>query len=101
MVRTFSSAKEEMMRIASRGSAPALSHALPVVRVVAGLLVAYHGLLHLQGGVSGFAAFIDSLGLPASAPLAWIVIALELVGGIMLAVGVLARAVGGCWLWRC
>jgi putative oxidoreductase len=64
---------------------------LLLVRLVAGLIMAYHGLQKFQGGVSNFAAGIDSLGLPAATLIAWIVSLLELVGGLMVAVGIFAR----------
>jgi putative oxidoreductase len=65
--------------------------ALLTVRLVAGLIMAYHGLQKFQGGISNFAGFIDSLGLPAAILLAWIVAILELVGGLMIAIGILSR----------
>ncbi|MGH2819124.1 MAG: DoxX family protein [Actinomycetota bacterium] len=66
-----------------------------VLRVVAGLAMAYHGLQKFQGGISNFAGFVDQLGFPAASVLAWIVALLELVGGLMIAVGLLARVAGG------
>src|SRR5919108_2576539 len=64
---------------------------LLVVRLVAGPIIGYHGLQEFQGGVSNFAAGIDSLGVPAATLIAWIVLILELVGGLMVAIGIFAR----------
>jgi putative oxidoreductase len=68
---------------------------LLVIRLIAGLTMAYHGLQKFQGGIVNFAGFIDSLGLPAATLLAWLVAILELVGGLMVAVGILSRITAG------
>jgi putative oxidoreductase len=67
---------------------------LLVVRLIAGLIMSYHGLQKFQGGISNFGAGLESLGLPAPSLLAWIVAILELVGGLMIALGLLSRIAG-------
>jgi putative oxidoreductase len=79
------------MRTISGRLGPAFSAVMLLVRVVAGLMMAYHGLGKFQGGVANFAGFIQSLGLPAPTALAWIVSILELAGGLLIAVGLLSR----------
>jgi putative oxidoreductase len=83
--------QEEAMKTASARLRPAVPAVLLLLRLVAGLIMAYHGLQKFQGGVSNFAAGIDSLGVPAATLIAWIVSILELVGGLMVAVGIFAR----------
>ena len=64
-----------------------------VIRGVAGVVFAYHGWQKLQRGVAGFGGFLDSLGVPFPGPMARVVVALELVGGIMLVAGLLTRVI--------
>jgi putative oxidoreductase len=81
------------VRTESPGGSSATATVLLLLRVVAGLIMAYHGLGKFQGGVSNFAGFIGSLGLPAPLLLAWVTSVLELAGGLAVAVGLLARPV--------
>jgi len=75
-----------------RGSALA-----PVVtRIIVGGLMFAHGLDKVSNGtagVEGFGQFLASEGAPVSLLLAWGVTLLELVGGPMLILGLLARPV--------
>lgn len=64
-----------------------------VLRGSAGVIFAYHGWQKLDGGVSGFAGFVDSLGVPLPELTAWVVTLLEFAGGIMLVAGLLTRVV--------
>lgn len=64
------------------------------LRLTAGVVFGYHGYLKLRNGVSGFAGFVESLNIPLPELTAWVVTLLELVGGIMLIVGLLTRIVG-------
>lgn len=67
---------------------------LPVsARVVVGAMMFFHGLDKLNSGVSSFADFLASEGVPLATVAAWAVTLLELVGGLMLVVGLLARLV--------
>jgi putative oxidoreductase len=61
------------------------------LRVGAGALMSWHGWSKLDGGISNFRGFVESLNLPVPGLLAYAVTFLELVGGIMLIVGVLTR----------
>lgn len=65
--------------------------AVLVLRVVAGLAMAYHGWQKLDGGVSNFAGFVRSENIPLPALTAWVVTLLELVGGVLVAIGLLTR----------
>ena len=64
---------------------------LLVLRGVTGLVMATYGWRKLTGGVSGFAGFLDSLGIPVPTITAYVVVALEFGGGILLILGLLTR----------
>jgi putative oxidoreductase len=61
------------------------------LRVGVGVVMAWHGWQKLDGGVSNFAAFVESLGIPAPTLTAYVVTVIELVGGTALIFGVLTR----------
>lgn len=63
------------------------------LRVVVGVLLAWHGYRKFADGLDGFEGFLSFLELPAPGLLAIVVALLELVGGIMLALGLLTRLV--------
>lgn len=69
------------------------SRVAPVVlRVVVGVIMAYHGWQKLQNGPDMFAAgVLDPKGVPFPDFMAWVVALSELVGGSMLVVGFLTR----------
>ncbi|OAB42248.1 DoxX family protein [Paenibacillus glacialis] len=62
-----------------------------IMRIVMGILFLAHGISKLQMGLGNVEAWFGSLGLPGL--LAYAVAALELVGGIMLIVGLFTRYV--------
>ncbi|MBA3430833.1 MAG: DoxX family membrane protein [Actinobacteria bacterium] len=62
-----------------------------ILRVVAGPIMAYHGWMKVQGGVSNFAGFLDSLSIPSPTVMAYLVTFLELVGGILILLGLITR----------
>lgn len=68
--------------------------ALLAVRVVMGPMLAYHGFKKIDGGVEKFVATVDRYGFPFPELLARATIAIELVGGICLALGLLTRVWG-------
>jgi putative oxidoreductase len=68
--------------------------ALLLLRLGLGAILWAHGAQKLLGlfgghGPQGFVRLVSTLGLPAS--LAWLVIAIEFLGGIAIALGVLSR----------
>lgn len=73
-----------------------LSHAgwlMAAARVLLGLLFVWSGAMKFMGGVSNFAdGAIAGMGLPLPLLIAWIVVAIELVGGLMLIAGFYTRA---------
>lgn len=69
--------------------------AWPLIRITAGLMLLPHGIPKLfQQGVAAFAAAgLARRGIEPSLPLAWIVVFIETVGGILLALGLFTRFV--------
>jgi putative oxidoreductase len=57
------------------------------------VVFAYHGYQKLDNGISGFEGFVRQLELPLPALTAQVVTWLELVGGILLVLGLLTRVV--------
>jgi putative oxidoreductase len=65
-----------------------------VLRLVVGPAIAYHGYLKVKGGISGVADFVKSLGIPVPTVTAYAVTFIELVGGLLILVGLLTRLWG-------
>lgn len=63
-----------------------------LLRLALGLVMVVHGYDKV-GGVSGFAGFLDSMGIPIAIVFAWIVTIVELGGGLLILAGVLTRYV--------
>lgn len=61
------------------------------IRLVAGLLLCAHGLAKVGAGVDGFAAALAKKGLPMATVLAYAATLSELVGGLLVAVGLFTR----------
>jgi putative oxidoreductase len=71
-----------------------LAGAVPVaVRVIIGGMMFFHGVDKLDRGPAGFGDFLASEGVPLGEPMGWVVSLLELVGGLMLVIGLLSRPV--------
>jgi putative oxidoreductase len=62
-----------------------------IIRVVLGITFFIHGLDKFQGGVENTAGWFESIGIPGVA--AYGVAVIELVGGIMLVLGLFSRVV--------
>ncbi|WNS75445.1 DoxX family protein [Bacillus sp. DTU_2020_1000418_1_SI_GHA_SEK_038] len=62
-----------------------------ILRVVVGLTFFIHGLAKFQGGITNIVGYFDSLGIPGF--MAYVVAAIELIGGIALTVGLGTRIV--------
>jgi putative oxidoreductase len=69
----------------------AAGYAPLVVRVLAGVIMAAHGWQKLQGGPSGFGQALAGLGVPLPQLMAYVVTLVELIGGVLLIVGLLSR----------
>jgi len=64
-----------------------------ILRLGLGLVFAVHGWQKLANGPAGFAGMLTGLGVAAPAVFSWLVTIAELVGGIMLFLGLLTRLV--------
>lgn len=64
---------------------------LAVLRVVLGVIFAFHGFDKLFGGIEGTAGFFGAVGIPAPAAAAWLVGLVEFLGGLALIAGLGAR----------
>lgn len=62
-----------------------------ILRVVLGFIFAVHGFQKFQAGLGNIAGFFDSIGIPGF--LAYVVAIIELVGGILLILGVGTRVI--------
>lgn len=62
-----------------------------ILRAVLGLTFFIHGLTKFQGGIANTAGFFDSIGIPGL--LAYAVAVIELVGGIVIILGLGTRVV--------
>jgi len=62
-----------------------------IMRVVLGILFLAHGISKFQMGLDGVAGYFQSIGIPGF--MAYLVAPIELVGGILLIVGLLTRYV--------
>ncbi|WP_449539774.1 DoxX family protein [Ferdinandcohnia sp. Marseille-Q9671] len=62
-----------------------------IIRVVLGITFFIHGFVKFQGGIENTVGWFESIGLPGI--LAYVVAIIELVGGIMLVLGLFSRAI--------
>jgi putative oxidoreductase len=70
-------------------------YGLLVLRVVVGVTFFAHGWLKFNGmGMEGTTGFFTSLGIPMPAVTAWIVVLVEMLGGLALILGVFTLPVG-------
>jgi len=65
-----------------------------VVRISMGLIFAVHGYQKFAGGIAGVSAFFAKVSIPLPGLMAPFIATLELVGGILLVVGLATRWVG-------
>ncbi|WP_050180043.1 DoxX family protein [Domibacillus robiginosus] len=62
-----------------------------ILRIILGFTFFMHGLDKWKGGIAGTAGFFDSVGIPGF--MAYIVAAIELIGGIALMLGLGVRII--------
>jgi len=68
---------------------------LPLIRLMAGGSLAFHGYQILFGNIEGAGRFFESVGFEDGLLWAWIVGILEFVCGILLAIGLFTRLAAG------
>ena len=63
-----------------------------MLRVVVAVLIGIHGVARIALGiVDDFGGFLDQVGFPADAALAWTIMLVEIDGGVLLALGYFVR----------
>lgn len=62
-----------------------------IARVIVGVIMAAHGFQKLSGGPGNFGGFLGQLGVPAPTLMGYVVTFVELVGGILLILGLFSR----------
>jgi putative oxidoreductase len=67
---------------------------ITLVRIMTGLLFAVHGYQKFAGGLGGAVGFFTKVGIPLPGVMAPFIATLELVGGVLLIVGLATRAFG-------
>jgi uncharacterized membrane protein YphA (DoxX/SURF4 family) len=65
------------------------------VRTMAGLLFAVHGYQKFAGGMGGVSAYFTKVAIPLPGVMVPFIAGLELVGGVLLILGLATRVVGG------
>jgi putative oxidoreductase len=76
-------------------SARLRGYGLLILRVVVGVTFFAHGWLKFHGmGMAGTTGFFTSLGIPVPAITAWLVVLVEMLGGLALVLGVFTLPVG-------
>ena len=68
---------------------------ITLVRLMTGLLFAIHGYQKFAGGIGGASAFFAKAAIPFPGLMAPFIAVLELVGGILLLLGVATRVMAG------
>ncbi|MBN3524134.1 DoxX family protein [Paenibacillus apiarius] len=66
-----------------------------IIRLVLGVIFFAHGLQKFQGGIENTSGFFDSVGIPGF--MAYVVAAIELVGGICMVLGLGTRIIAGAF----
>ena len=61
------------------------------VRVIVGIIMVAHGLQKLTGGPANFGQGLSGMGVPLPVLMAYVVTFVELIGGILLIIGLLSR----------
>ncbi len=76
-------------------SARLRGYGLLVLRVVVGVTFFAHGWLKFHGmGIGGTTGFFTSLGIPVPGLTAWVVVLVEMLGGLALVLGIFTLPVG-------
>jgi putative oxidoreductase len=71
--------------------------AVPLRLAVGGVFL-HHGIMRLQLGLAGTAAYLHSVGVPFANIFAVILIGVEVVGGALMILGILTRIWGLCFV---
>ncbi|MED1471850.1 DoxX family protein [Bacillus salipaludis] len=67
-----------------------------ILRVILGIIFFIHGLAKFQGGIENIVGWFSSMGLPGF--MAYVVASFEILGGILLVIGLGSRVVAGLFV---
>ncbi|MGG1397163.1 DoxX family protein [Bacillus salipaludis] len=67
-----------------------------ILRVILGITFFIHGLAKFQGGIENIVGWFSSMGLPGF--MAYVVASFEILGGILLVIGLGSRVVAGVFV---
>lgn len=67
-----------------------------ILRVILGITFFIHGLAKFQGGIENIVGWFSSMGLPGF--MAYVVASFEILGGILLVIGLGSRVVAGLFV---
>lgn len=70
---------------------PLAPYATSILRIAFGLIMVNHGWAKFSGGAAGVSGFFGGLGVPMPTVAAWLVILVELVGGVCIVLGIVPR----------
>lgn len=74
-------------------------YGIAAVRIMSGIVLFVAGYQKLMGpGVAGIAGFFANVGIPAAPVMAPLLIAFEIVGGLLLIAGVFSRFIGAAMI---
>ena len=74
-------------------------YGIAAVRIMAGIVLFVAGYQKLMGpGVAGITGFFANVGIPAASVMAPLLIAFEIVGGLLLIVGAFSRFIGAAMI---
>jgi putative oxidoreductase len=65
-----------------------------IVRIATGLVFTVHGFQKFAGGLGGVVGFFGKIGIPLPGVMAPFIAGLELIGGILLIIGLATRWIG-------
>src|SRR5215813_8795537 len=68
-------------------------YAAVLLRIAVGLVFLHHGIQKMHMGVGGVAGFFHSAGIPFSTLFAYVVMAMETAGAVLLMLGVVPRII--------
>lgn len=74
------------------------SYAAVPLRLAVGGVFLHHGIMRLQVGLPGTAAYLHAVGVPFANIFAVILIGVEVVGGALMILGILTRIWGLCFV---
>lgn len=74
-------------------------YGIAIMRVMTGVVLLVAGIMKLMGpGIAGITGFFTNVGIPAAGLMAPLVIGFEVIGGLLLIVGLFTRVIGAAMI---